>query len=80
MLIRKIILYIREMPRSAYLFLRAVLILSDGILLCAFSLFAGMEAGSRGYKLYRLAVTLLETPAALLLLGLVGTAFFIDRS
>ena len=72
---------IEEMPRSAYIFLRGVLALSCAILFVSWLLFLRWEqGGGTDHSLYMTAVTLLETPAALLLLGGVGTAFLIDRS
>ena len=72
---------IERMPRPAYIFLRAVLMLCCLMLLASFALFLRWEelgGGDRG--LYMTAVTLLESPAGVLLLGGIGAAFFIDRS
>ena len=77
---KNIVRSIEEMPRGAYLFLRGVLHLCCAMLFVSWLLFVRWEqSGGSDHELYMTAVTLLETPAALLLLGGVGTAFLIDR-
>lgn len=72
---------IENMPRSAYLFLRSVLQLCCVMLFASWLYFLCWEdGGCRNHALYQSALTLLETPAAVLLLGGIGTAFFMDRS
>lgn len=67
---------IETMPRPAYIFLRALLALSAGMLLVSGLLFA---VAGKNLSLRHLAVLLLETPAGVLLLGAVGLAFLLDR-
>lgn len=78
---KSIVRCIEEMPRGAYIFLRGVLCLCCITLFVSWLLFLRWEqGGGTDHRLYMTAVTLLETPAALLLLGGIGTAFLIDRS
>ena len=71
---------IRDMPRGAYIFLRSLLALCCAMLFISFVLFLRFEqGGGLDCALYMTAVTLLETPAALLLLGGVGLAILIDH-
>ena len=67
---------IEAMPRPAYIFLRALLALSAGMLSVSGLLFA---FAGRNLSLLHLAVLLLETPAGVLLLGAIGLAFLLDR-
>ena len=72
---------IRDLPRGAYIFLRSVLALSCAMLFVSFVLFLRFEqSGGLDHSLYMTAVTLLETPAAVLLLGGVGLAILIDHA
>ena len=64
------------MPRPAYIFLKAVLLLAAGMLFCSCLLFA---LGS-GLQQIHLAQQLLECPAGVLLLGAVGLAFLLDHA
>ena len=76
MRLQKLLRSIEEMPRGAYIFLRAVLALCAGMLLVSLFLFAfrGTDLGC-----VHLAVLLLESPAGVLLLCAVGLALLLDR-
>ena len=63
---------IEEMPRPAYIFLRALLCLAACMLLLSLLLFTFTE--HRRYALY-----LLEAPAGVLLLGVILLAVLLDR-
>lgn len=65
---------IREMPRGAYIFLKGVLALAC-LMLTASALLTALG----GQRTAHLALALLETPAGVLLLGVVGLAFLLDR-
>ena len=67
---------IETMPRPAYIFLKNVLRAAAGMLCASLALF--LTAGRDPARLH-LAVTLLETPAGMLLLGAFGLAFLLDR-
>ena len=63
------------MPQPAYIFLKTVLAISAGMLFLSMLLFTlGQDPASR-----HLAVLLLESPAGVLLLGVVGLALLLDR-
>ncbi len=64
------------MPRPAYIFLKGVLMLSCAMLFFSCLLFAraGGDPETRC-----LAQLLLESPAGVLMLGVVGLAFLLDR-
>ena len=67
---------IETMPRPAYIFLKAVLLIAAMMLAVSCLLFAfGRELSQ-----LRLAQQLLESPAGVLLLGAVGLAFLLDRA
>lgn len=72
MFLKKLKRGIEEMPRGAYVFLRAVLELAAAMLAASCLLYA------LGTQL-RLAQALLEAPAGVLLLGAFGLAFLLDR-
>ncbi len=80
MLLKKIARSIRDMPRAAYIFLRAVLALCCLMLLVSFTMFVISEKRPWDRDIYMTAVLLLESGAGLLLLGGIGTAAFIDLS
>ena len=63
---------IEEMPRPAYIFLRALLCLAACMLLLSLLLFAFTE--QRQYAVY-----MLEAPAGVLLLGVILLAVLLDR-
>ncbi|MBR4424466.1 MAG: hypothetical protein IKS66_00790 [Oscillospiraceae bacterium] len=67
---------IETLPRHIYLFLKGLLLLADGQLLASALLFAL----GRSHQARHLARLCLETPAAVLLMGLLGLAFLLDRS
>ena len=69
---------IERMPRSAYIFLKFLLMLSAGMLSASLLLFLAAKRGS--LSLLHLAVLMLETPAGVLLLGVIGLAFLLDRA
>ena len=64
------------MPRPAYIFLKYLLRAAAAMLCASLALF--LTAGRDPARLH-LAVTLLETPAGMLLLGAFGLAFLLDR-
>ena len=73
---RKMRRSIEEMPRPAYIFLRALLALSSLLLTLSCLLFAlGSSVTARN-----LAVLWLECPAGVLLLGAVFLGFLLDRA
>ncbi len=72
---RKLIRCIETLPRAPYIFLKALLMLSDAMLSGSALLFLSGDPAAR-----RLAVCFLETPAGVLLLGLLGLAFLLDRT
>ena len=67
---------IETLPRHIYLFLKGLLLLADAQLLASALLFAL----GRGHQARHLAQLCLETPAAVLLMGLLGLAFLLDRA
>ena len=67
---------IEQMPRCAYIFLKYLLMLSAVMLAASLLLF--LTADSSLSRLH-LAVLLLETPAGVLLLGIIGLAILLDR-
>lgn len=71
---------IEEMPRPAYIFLKNILLLSCVLLACSLALFLSPDKGAGAYERTKLAWILLESPAGILLLGVVGLAFILDRS
>ena len=77
MSIKKLKRSIEQMPRSAYIFLKYLLMLAAVMLSASLLLF--ITAGNALARLH-LAVLLLESPAGVLLLGLIGLAFLLDRS
>ena len=80
-MIRKALRGIREMPRPAYIMLLFSLRLSCAMLFASLLLYLRCcVLGEYERGLYMTAVLLLESPAGILLLGGIGTAFFIDRS
>ena len=67
---------IETMPRHAYIFLKWLLILAAGMLTASALLYALGES----LEARRWAVTLLETPAGVLLVGAIGLALLLDRN
>lgn len=68
------------MPGGAYILLKASLIMSCFMLLGSFYMFLRyFEQPELGRGVYLTAVTLLENPAGVLMAGLMGMAFLIDR-
>ena len=68
---------IEDMPRHAYIYLKLLLSLAAAILLasCVLTLCAGNDLA-----LQHLADLLCETPAGMLLLGVIGLALLLDHS
>ena len=79
-MLKKIKRSIDTMPRCAYIFLKNVLRLSCVMLLASCCLFLTDSDTIGDYERMKFAVLFLENPAGLLLVGVIGTAFFIDRS
>lgn len=77
---KKLARSIREMPRSAYIFLRFVLTLCCLMLFASFVLFMLLEQRPADHGLRMTAVLLLENPAGLLIVGGIGLAFILDHS
>lgn len=71
---------IDAMPRCAYIFLKNVLRLSCIMLFISLCLFLTDKGTISDHERIKFAFLFLENPAGLLLLGVIGTAFFIDRS
>ena len=69
---------IEQMPRCAYIFLKLLLALTAGMLTLSLLLF--LTADRAPLCRLHLAVLLLETPAGMLLLGMLGLAFLLDRT
>ena len=67
---------IETMPRAAYIFLKYLLRAAAATLLASCLLF--LTAGKDPQRAH-LAVALLESPAGMLLLGVFGLAFLLDR-
>ena len=63
---------IEKMPRGAYVFLRAVLALAAAMLAGACALYAAGDSP-------HLAEALLQAPAGVLMLGVVGLAVMLDH-
>lgn len=78
MFLKKLKRSIESMPRPAYIFFRAVLVLAALMLTASLLLF--LYANTHRAAQLRLAVVLLENPAGVLLCGLIGLAFILDRS
>lgn len=79
MKLRRLVRGIEEMPRPAYIFLRAVLLVCCVMLFAAFVLFLMCQQRPADHKLYKTAVLLLENPAGVLLLGLICLGFLLDH-
>ena len=77
MSLKKLKRSIEQMPRCAYIFLKYLLMLAAAMLSASLLLF--LTAGTALPRLH-LAVLLLESPAGVLLLGIIGLAFLLDRS
>ena len=76
---KKLTGYLRKMPRPAYIFLRCVLQLCCVMLLASAALFMELEGHPADHGLYMLASLLLENPAGVLLVGLIGLGFLLDH-
>lgn len=78
---KKLARAIEKMPRAPYIFFRAVMAVSCAVLLASFALFVSLQSSpAPSYRVYMTAVALLECPAGLLIAGLMGAAFLLDRS
>ena len=79
-MIQAIITYIRQMPRPAYLMLRAALAICCIMLMCALTLYFMIEEfGIHNCRQLRLAAQLTENPAGVLLLGGIMVCVLIER-
>ena len=79
-MIQAIVTYIRQMPRPAYLMLKAVLAIRCIMLLCALALYFMIEEfGIHNCRQLKLAAQLTENPAGILLLGGILVCILIDR-
>ena len=67
---------IENLPRPAYIFLKAMLAMAAALLLASALLYA---IGGGGHETRHFAALLLEVPAGVLLLGLIGLALLVDR-
>lgn len=79
MKLRRLVRGIENMPRPAYIFLRTVLLVCCAMLFASFVLFVLYDQNPASTTLYKTAVLLLENPAGVLLLGLIGLGFLLDR-
>lgn len=79
MKLKQLVRGIENMPRPAYIFLRTVLLVCCAMLFASFVLFILHERYPANHSLYKTAVLLLENPAGVLLLGLIGLGFLLDR-
>ena len=79
MKLKRLMRDIENMPRPAYIFLRTVLLVCCAMLFASFVLFILYEQYPSNHALYKTAVLLLENPAGVLLLGLIGLGFLLDR-
>lgn len=77
-MLKKIKQSIETMPRCAYIFLKNVLFLSCVMLFAAAMLFISSDGTIADYEKIKYATLFLETPAGILLLGVIGTAILID--
>ncbi len=79
-MIQAIVTYIRQMPRAAYLMLKAVLAICCLMLLCALAVYFRIdEFGIHNCRQLRLAAQLTENPAGILFLGGILVCVLIDR-
>ena len=78
MSLKKLKRSIEQMPRCAYIFLKGLLALASLMLSASLLLF--LTADRSALPLLHLAELLLESPAGVLLLGVIGLAFLLDRS
>ncbi|MCD8099545.1 MAG: hypothetical protein LUE06_03060 [Oscillospiraceae bacterium] len=78
---RRLAEFIAAMPRSAYILFKGILAVSCIILAVALFLLIELQ-GREGfdYGLYKTAMLFLETPSALLLVGIIGVAVILDAS
>ena len=79
-MIKKLKRSIETMPRAAYIFLINSLRLSCLMLASSLLLFISADANLFDYEKLKLAVFLLESPAGLLLISVIGFAFILDHS
>lgn len=70
---------IEMMPRPAYIFFKNVLLLCVIMLASSLLLFSTAGSGIESYEKIKLAVLMLETPAGVLLLAIIGLAFILDH-
>ena len=68
---------IETLPRHIYIYLKCLLSLAALMLLC--SLLLGLASG-RNLALQHLSLLLCETPAGVLLLGVIGLALLLDSA
>jgi len=78
-MIEKIKRSIESMPRCAYIFFKNTLILCCIMLGASLLLFLS-SSGIEDYEKLKLAYALLESPAGVLLMAVIGLAFILDRS
>ena len=79
-MIKKLKRSIETMPRPAYIFLKNSLKLCCLMLMASLLLFWGCSGKYEDYERLKMAVLLLESPAGILLLTVIGLAFILDRS
>ena len=77
--LRRLARGIEDMPRPAYIFLRTVLLVCCAMLFVSFVLFVIHAQRPADHTLYKTAVLMLENPAGVLMLGLIGLCFLLDR-
>lgn len=68
------------MPRAAYIFLKNSLLLCCLMLGSSLLLFVSLSGNAAQFEKMKMATYLLEAPAGLLLLTVLGLALILDRS
>ena len=76
---KKIKRSIEEMPRPAYIFLKNSRMFSDILLFFSSLLYLSPPDFPHHYERIRMAKFMLETPAGILILTLIGFAIILDR-
>lgn len=77
---KKIKRSIESMPRPAYIFLKNSLLICNIMLASSLLLFNTAGNGIDSYERFKYAQLMLESPAGILLITIIGFAFILDRS
>ncbi len=78
-MLKKLKRSIETMPRPAYIFLKNSLRICVLMLMASLLLFWSSKDGIEDYERIKFAVLMLESPAGILLLSVIGLAFILDR-